>query len=205
MKTVYESISENDVLEATYKQFTQKFAGFFKSKPWAQSLNTAYFNHAMRNFQTLASTQPELTTNVTDMVATVHCLLPKIRNQQVLDHIASALFLTTQYVEAKIKDKDEFQTRLKQECGIIMQKHHALNIAGYSVAVAISISALALGVALPYVALAIAVSVLISGLTYQHANDPYRIIGDKLLQIGFEQAKPPASNVPDVLSQCMGI
>jgi len=178
---------------------------FFRTKPHFESLSNDFMKQAITTISNLTPNRPDLEKTIDAVVTTTNKLISGIHNQQTLDHIANALMLTTQYVNGKITNKEEFESRLKTECNIIMQKHQKHTIVGYTLATAIAVSTLAIGCALPYIALACVLAAAIAGLTYQHANDPHRIIGDKLFQSDFKPSAPPERHEPDDLSALYGI
>ncbi|MBP6918519.1 MAG: hypothetical protein KBB94_06360 [Legionellaceae bacterium] len=198
-------MKDDDSIEIECSQFMQKYMIFSRTKPHFEPLSIDFMNHAIRTISSLTHNRPDLTETINAIVTTTKELIPGIHNQQTLDHIANALMLTTQYVDGKIPNKEVFESRLKTECNIIMQKHQKYTIVGYTLATAIAVSTLAIGCALPYVALACVLAAAIAGLTYQHTNDPHLIIGDKLSQGDFKPSAPPEKHEPDILSQQFGI
>ena len=198
-------MKDDDSIAIECSQLMQKYMIFFQSKPHFAPLSMDFMNHAIRNISSLTNNRQDLTKTINAVVTTTNELIPGIHNQQTLDHIANALMLTTQYVNGKIRNKEEFESRLKTECNIIMQKHQKHTIVGYTLATAIAVSTLAIGCALPYIALACVLAAAIAGLTYQHTNDPHRIIGDKLFQGDFKPSAPPERHEPDDLSALYGI
>ncbi len=198
-------MKNDDSIVIECSQLMQKYMIFFQSKPHCEPLKTDFMNHAIRNILSLTNNRQDLTKTIDAVVTTTKELIPVIHDQKTLDHIANALMLTTEYVNRKIPNKEEFESRLKTECNIIMQKHQKYTIVGYTLATAIAVSTLAIGCALPYVALACVLAAAIAGLTYHHTNDPHRIIGDTLFQGGFEPSALPGTHEPDALSALYGI
>ncbi len=198
-------MQDDDSIAIECSQFMQKYMIFFRTKPHFEPLSQDFMEHAIRTISNLTPNRPDLKKNINAVVTTTNELISGIHNQQTLDHIAHALMLTTQYVNGNIPNKEYFESRLKTECNIIMQKHQKNTIVGYTLATAIAVSTLAIGCALPYIALACVLAAAIAGLTYQHANDPHRIIGDTLFKGDFKPSAPLDRNKPDDLSALYGI
>lgn len=205
MTYAYNFSPNDDHLEKECSQFMQKYMTFFQSKTRFEPLSMDFMNQAIWNITNLTASRHDLMTTINDILTTTKELIPRIHNQQTLDQIANALMLTTQYVNGKISNKEEFESRLKTECNIVMQKHQKYTILGYTLATAIAVGTLAISGALPYVALACVLAAAIAGLTYQHTYDPHRIIGDKLFHGGFRPSAPPEKYEPDLLSAEYGL
>lgn len=115
---------------------------------------------------------------------------------------------TTRYLSKEIENMTEFQKEL-QQYSVSVQLHRNFSHVGYATSVAIGVGALVL-FSMPYVAIALALSGIIAALTYRHAHDPYRMIGDKLatLMAGREgqfDRPVPSKNDIDDLSQLYGL
>lgn len=208
MQALYEIVPDNDSLDKKCTFATiQTCLMFFQPKPLALTEN--YFNHELGRLQRLQfSADKQVTQDVRDLIQTVMSLKSQISNQQDLDNIAGVLSQTTRYLSKEMENMTEFQTEL-QRYGVTVQPHRNFSYVGYATAAAIGIGAVIL-LSMPYVAIALALSGMITALTYRHAHDPYRIIGDKLATITagregqFDHPMPSKHDIDD-LSKLYGL
>ena len=185
-------------------QFVKQLVTFFQEKTAVKPCNLQFFDHAVSQFKSLSTYRPDLEDSVRCLIGTINGLIPEIHDQQTFDQIGRALLLTGRYVESKIKTKEDLQSRLQLECGIVLQKHQKHTIEGYTLSAAIFLASLALGGSLPYVALALAVAGAIAALTHQHTHSPQRIIGDKLFHSGFEPPALKSKYEPEIITYMYG-